>query len=333
MSDIAKSAAWLVGAEAKRFDISPARPIRIGRSADNDIVIADKSVSRHHATIAVEGGRCMVRDLESQNGTFIAGRRINTAQLADGDRIRFGDAELTLYNPAVRKAVADNPGTVRAEPPARTPWWRLRGVQAVAVAAVVGGLALALALWHPRPEQGSETIGLASLTAGRTNFDLPNVSPDFVGDWSGALPATIRNPSDFGSDSNTCGATFYLANKQVVMSIASYASADLKVTAMKATGVDPAHVLVEEEALVRDDTGQTWRDHQQVEFALVSSDVLDCTITDNYYRDSAGEAAGKVVYQGSLRRISSAEAEKEIEEMKARGLTEKARVEAPVSEK
>jgi pSer/pThr/pTyr-binding forkhead associated (FHA) protein len=330
-----KSPACLIGADGKHFIFSADRPTRIGRSADNDIVISDKSVSRYHATISLENGRYVVRDLESQNGTWVSGRRVGSVQLADGDRIRFGDAELALSNPEriAHSAPTDMPSTVKGEPPANTPWWRLRSVQAGAVAAAVGGLALALAQRHPRQEQGNQAIALASLTAGRANFDLPNASPDFVGDWQGAALASFRSPPTFGSESNECGATFYLVDKQVVMSIASYGTADMKVTDMKAAGIDANHVIVEEEALVRDSIGQTWRDHQKVEFALVSSDSLDCTITDNYYRDSAQEATGKVVYQGSLRRISRAEAEKQVEEMKERGMTEKAKVDAPISKK
>ena len=181
------------------------------------------------------------------------------------------------------------------------------------------------------PEKGDQALGLTSLAAGRTNFDLPNASPDFVGDWYGALPATLRNPPTFGQESNICGATFYLADKQVVMSIASYAAASLKVTAMKATGVDANHVTVDEQILVVDMAGQTWRDHQQIELVLVSRERLDCTMTDNYSRDSVPGASGRVVYQGQLRRISRTETERRIEEMKKRGLNEKARVEAPIS--
>ena len=71
-------AAWPIGTDGKRLALNHERPTRIGRSADNDIVISDKSVSRHHATISLENGRYVVRDLESQNGTFMSGRRMSS---------------------------------------------------------------------------------------------------------------------------------------------------------------------------------------------------------------------------------------------------------------
>jgi pSer/pThr/pTyr-binding forkhead associated (FHA) protein len=328
------TAAWLIGTDGRRFALNHERPTRIGRSADNDIVVSDRSVSRHHATISQENGRYVVRDLQSQNGTFVSGRKMSAGQFADGDRIRFGDTELTLSSPGARtvdSAAVDVPSTVTAEPPARASWWRSRGVQAGAVVTMATVVALTFALRQPPAEKGEQALGLTSLASGQTNFNLPNASPDFVGDWYGALPATLRSPPTFGQESNICGATFYLADKQVVMSIASYAAANLKVTAMKATGIDPNHITVDEEILVGDTTGQTWRDHQKVELVLVSPERLDCTITDNYSRGSVPETTGRVVYQGALRRISRTEADRQIEEMKKRGLNEKARVEAPIS--
>jgi S1-C subfamily serine protease len=50
----------------------------------------DLDVSAQHAAIVFTGGRWIVRDLGSRNGTFVNGRRIREADLADRDRIRFG---------------------------------------------------------------------------------------------------------------------------------------------------------------------------------------------------------------------------------------------------
>ena len=46
--------------------------IRIGRSADNDIVIDNPTVSRKHATLDITDGRIVVTDLGSKSGTYLA---------------------------------------------------------------------------------------------------------------------------------------------------------------------------------------------------------------------------------------------------------------------
>ena len=70
---------------------------RIGRSADNDIVLAEANVSRHHAVITDDGTTFVITDLGSANGVRVRGLRIRTsAKLSDGDRLRIGDHEFTL---------------------------------------------------------------------------------------------------------------------------------------------------------------------------------------------------------------------------------------------
>lgn len=62
---------------------------RIGRLADNDVVLDDAEVSRHHAVVSDTGTGFVVTDLRSANGVHVQGRRIRgSAALADGDRIR-----------------------------------------------------------------------------------------------------------------------------------------------------------------------------------------------------------------------------------------------------
>ena len=66
----------------------------LGRHRNNDIVIADPKVSSFHARIdrAAEGH--VIRDLKSRNGTFVNGRRLETAPLKTDDEIRVGTARL-----------------------------------------------------------------------------------------------------------------------------------------------------------------------------------------------------------------------------------------------
>jgi DNA-binding SARP family transcriptional activator len=70
---------------------------RIGRFTDNDVVLDDTDVSRHHAVITDTGTGFMMTDLRSTNGVEVGGQRIRgSATLADGDRIRIGGHEFTF---------------------------------------------------------------------------------------------------------------------------------------------------------------------------------------------------------------------------------------------
>lgn len=67
----------------------------IGRAQENDIVITDALVSRHHAQITLDGGTCRITDLGSGNGTFLNGERIITGSkcLRPGDVVRIAESE------------------------------------------------------------------------------------------------------------------------------------------------------------------------------------------------------------------------------------------------
>jgi pSer/pThr/pTyr-binding forkhead associated (FHA) protein len=88
----------LVDANGRRHELRPQAPTTLGRAIDNDIVVADASVSRRHATIVPQDGGFALRDLASQNGTFVRGQRINGShQLANGDDVRLGDAPFVFH--------------------------------------------------------------------------------------------------------------------------------------------------------------------------------------------------------------------------------------------
>lgn len=64
--------------------------LTIGRSPINVVHLADPSVSRRHAVLYPLGGKIIVEDLGSQNGTFVNGERIRKAALQSGDTLRIG---------------------------------------------------------------------------------------------------------------------------------------------------------------------------------------------------------------------------------------------------
>ncbi len=70
--------------------------LTIGRGLNNDIILEDTRVSRHHAELRYKTRRFWVTDLNSTNGTYINGERISEADLRNGDVLSLGGLELTF---------------------------------------------------------------------------------------------------------------------------------------------------------------------------------------------------------------------------------------------
>jgi pSer/pThr/pTyr-binding forkhead associated (FHA) protein len=69
----------------------------VGRGGDSDVVLADPTVSRRHASVSAEGETAVVEDLGSSNGTFVNGDRVvDPSRAAEGDEIRIGDSLLEV---------------------------------------------------------------------------------------------------------------------------------------------------------------------------------------------------------------------------------------------
>ena len=66
----------------------------IGRDPDVELCIDDHRVSRDHAVLVRHGRHMRLIDNRSANGTFVNGRRIETANLQHGDAIQLGPVEL-----------------------------------------------------------------------------------------------------------------------------------------------------------------------------------------------------------------------------------------------
>lgn len=87
----------LVDAAGQPYPVRTDVPTRVGRALDNEIVVSHSSVSRHHARVESRNGGFVVKDLNSQNGTFVDGQRVtDSAPLKVGNSVRFGDAQFTF---------------------------------------------------------------------------------------------------------------------------------------------------------------------------------------------------------------------------------------------
>ncbi|MEV5847090.1 FHA domain-containing protein [Streptomyces sp. NPDC051985] len=84
----------------------PAGTVRIGRAPDNDVVVDDLIVSRHHAELrAHPGGGFEIVDLNSHNGTYLNGRTVTRAPLGPRDVVGIGHSAFCLVDGRLQEYV------------------------------------------------------------------------------------------------------------------------------------------------------------------------------------------------------------------------------------
>lgn len=83
-------------------------PFTIGREEDNDVQLNDDRVSRCHAKVQDDGGRIILTDLGSTNGTRVNGHVVHMHVLQTGDLILIGRCLLLI---GIETAVLQGPGT------------------------------------------------------------------------------------------------------------------------------------------------------------------------------------------------------------------------------
>jgi len=94
--DSARRAYLLVrtdGTPAVQFDLGGPL-ITIGRASDNDVILDDPEVSRHHCQLKLQHGAYSLADLGSRNGSWVNGDQVTEMALGPGDRIRIGSTEI-----------------------------------------------------------------------------------------------------------------------------------------------------------------------------------------------------------------------------------------------
>jgi diguanylate cyclase (GGDEF)-like protein len=95
--DLPKSAFVLVltgSGFGELYKLPPRRPVRIGRGEEADIRLDDEGISRLHCSLETRGAEAILRDLGSQNGTFVGGERTVERVLVNGDRVQIGAATM-----------------------------------------------------------------------------------------------------------------------------------------------------------------------------------------------------------------------------------------------
>jgi tetratricopeptide (TPR) repeat protein len=158
------------------------RDLRVGRGKENDVVLDDpeKTASRAHAELRYENGSYVVIDLNSQNGTWVEGQRVQRATLRPGVPVIMGLFTLLLEEApaaAVHDTLAEAPmapppapaATPRPAPAARPSGTVVRSAGAVAPAPGAGAGSAparpAKARIPPKPGQAPVQPGLIATIA------------------------------------------------------------------------------------------------------------------------------------------------------------------------
>lgn len=98
--------AFLIVGGRKNFPLNKA-VINIGRHSDNDLILEDPHISRHHAQIRAVNNRFVIFDVGSTGGIFINEKKATQTSLQTGDVIRIGMVNL-IY---VQETTSEQPTT------------------------------------------------------------------------------------------------------------------------------------------------------------------------------------------------------------------------------
>lgn len=94
----------------------------IGRDATSGVAINDAEVSRKHARLNFQGGKYVIEDLGSTNGTFVNGQRlVSSTVLKSGDVVSLGEQIVLMYEALSSDAGATMIGHKAAPRPAPAP--------------------------------------------------------------------------------------------------------------------------------------------------------------------------------------------------------------------
>ncbi len=95
--------------------------LRVGRSRENDVVLENLSISRHHVQIRYHEGQYVLFDMNSSNGTFLNGTRVTRRELMHGDLVSIGKYSLEWLDPLPEEmtrleapVLDEGPGAFRA---------------------------------------------------------------------------------------------------------------------------------------------------------------------------------------------------------------------------
>ena len=166
---------FLIEPSGYRYPISESEEegLSIGRAPENDVILTDPGVSRHHAYIRVRGQEAWLYDRDSANGTWLNGERVTEPRrLRPGDSIRVGNVTLEMaYLPPEEETSTPPP------PPASTPTSWSSYLPYALLGAVLGLLGVA-------------AVAFALVPAMRAPAQ-PTATPSPYARYADAIPSTV----------------------------------------------------------------------------------------------------------------------------------------------
>ena len=97
--------------EHQSFDLQ-GETFYIGRAPENDIQIEDKYISRKHLKLQRKGNKYVIQDLNTKNGTFVNGTKVQSAELNNEDTVQIGNViNIKVFTFSLKKkasAVTEN---------------------------------------------------------------------------------------------------------------------------------------------------------------------------------------------------------------------------------
>lgn len=84
------------------------RKFTIGRSSSNDLVLPVAMVSRNHATIVFDRGHFLLTDLDSANGCYVNGEKVQQRALQSGDRLKIDPYHMEILGKDPREEEEPN---------------------------------------------------------------------------------------------------------------------------------------------------------------------------------------------------------------------------------
>lgn len=94
----------------------------IGRARDNDVVIDNLSVSRHHAKLFLRDGQVILEDQGSENGCLVNGRSVARAAITDEDEVFVGKHQIVLRAPEAEGVLEADEERPRSRARSASPW-------------------------------------------------------------------------------------------------------------------------------------------------------------------------------------------------------------------
>jgi tetratricopeptide (TPR) repeat protein len=202
-----------IGPDGTVREVPVAGRVVIGRSGETDLVLAGERVSRRHASVEVRGGRVVVEDLGSSNGTWIGGTRITGAAVVDpGAEVRIGGWTVAMEAGGDETVALPAPGMggrggAHREGPG-LPARRARRRPAVVAAGAAVVAAMVVLGWAMAAGEGGSAAGAASAgTAAGGELRATGTNTGAEAAHAGAALGTVPARVSPGAEPARAGAT------------------------------------------------------------------------------------------------------------------------------